>query len=226
MMRLPVQEADLLRDGEIRTGITIAAAFAVVTLLFMLGAIGVSMALVPDLTGIVVAVVFALGGATVALVLILAFRRSRWHMQTVVNAWRDWIQAEIDAKYPPPQAAQTPAQEAQTVPVTSGVKEPSEIGGFDKADLLALCRAFAAGMKWTEDKMVGFTLPHTQETLTKARYIALMALFVERGVIDGRGGPGNKTGKLLIADPNEAYARLVNEAPALSGEPSKKNGAA
>lgn len=221
MMRLPVQEADLLRDGEIRTGITIAAAFAVVTLLVMLGAIGVSMALVPDLTGIVVAVVFALGGATVALVLILAFRRSRWHMQTIVTAWKEWIEAEIDAKYPAPAPAQLPAQETQTVPVTSGVKEPAEIGGFDKADLLALCRAFAAGMKWTEEKMVGFVLPHTTETLTKARYIQLMALFVERGVIDERGGPGNRTGKLLVKDPDEAYARLTNSTPTLSGDASK-----
>lgn len=216
-MPLQTSEAVRLADSEMHK----ALVFAVAVTMFFAGVMLVSLmfgvAVMPERPWLAPLIEGFVGAVLGAMVLLLGFFRTRRHHSDAIDPWRARMLAEtarIQAETALLQKQlRDPPAPVPAHPVTTGVAQPELIDGFELRDLEALCRAWALGAKWTEKLMVGFRMPYTHEVLSKERYYALMELMVGRGIIGGRGGDGNPTGKLLILDPELMIKRLSNRAP-------------
>lgn len=224
MIQLHTQEAEQLREGEMAHAFGFALAFGILTILAVLVSIGVSMAFFPDLLQLLVVTVFGVGGATIMLVLILGFRRGRQHMSDIVETWRQWMLQEMARRKKETASVTTirvlPQATQEVIPVTRPPKAPELVQGFDMRDIESLCIAFSLGARWSEAALMDKPLPVTKMELGKTLYYKLIdEVFIPAGVIGGRGGPGNKTGKLEITDPDAMMAAIRAKFPtALSNQ--------
>lgn len=216
-MRLQTAEATQLSDDEIQTSVVFAVAFTVFTLLGAVVSIGLSVAFAPDLLGVILSAVFGIGGAIVMLMLILGFRRARQIRATIVNVWQEYHIDESERKQKEirsvttiqvlPQTTPTPTQEP--FPVNRALKPIEFVKEFDLRDIESLCVAFSLGAGWSEAKLLDKPLPVTKTPLTKTLYYRLIdEVFVASGTIGARGGEGNKTGKLLIPNPDDMLTAI------------------
>lgn len=175
---------------------------------------------VPATPGVSAALLFAF------ILLAMAFGISEFvktggRVGRVVDTGIDLLNAEIDAKYPAPPALPAaypaPLPEKTDIVVTAGSREvvlPALVNGFDPRNLDWFAVYLANGNPWTEKKLEMMPLPHGGEKIGKEGentvYHNLMALCTARGIIVGRGGPGNSTGKLAVTDVNE-IKRLLKQ---------------
>lgn len=123
------------------------------------------------------------------------------------------VSAYVEWKYRSAPALPQPTQEV--FPYSKPSRSPEYIAGlFDVRDVESLCLAFSLGAAWSEAKLIDRPLPITKEPLTKTLYYKLLdEVLVFSGVIGFRGGPGNKTGKLIITEPEEMMAAIRKKYP-------------
>lgn len=229
MRNVPVQvdAANHLRQAELSHAVNFAALIAFLTIFFtaFFGITGMVLALPAASMQQILLGAVGFGGFVSTGIVVWGWRRGSQHISNIVNEFLSWSQLlweNEERKHAKEETAAPPAPPALP-PVTSGVAAPILIGGFDKSDLRALCNMFAAGKPWTEGALMGKPLPRINgkgevvgEVLSRVRYKSLMDLFVGKGIIVDRGGPGNKPGRLAVKDAAEMMRILCNESPALS----------
>lgn len=128
-------------------------------------------------------------------------------------------------------ALPTPSLPALSAPVENPIKATLASGrevevarnlwhGFEPDDLLYLCQYLADGNKWTESVMERLRLPVSRELIGKAQgdtyyqrsFGVPDGVFLRAGVITGRGGKGNPSGTLALADYTDIVKAVKNVA--------------
>ena len=99
------------------------------------------------------------------------------------------------------------------------------IHGFDPATIMWVCDCIANGMPWTEAHLEKMTVPHMQPPAPFGKselgepyyrlFHSVNGIFCRAGIITGRGGPGNLTGKLAITSPL-TMLDLIKELPEIA----------
>ena len=117
---------------------------------------------------------------------------------------------------PPPTPALPAPQEQREIEVNRGgelvEKLPLHlVHGFDERDLMFLFRQIARGFNFSERAMEDLELPHSRDVMSKQQgntpYARFIDILVRGEIVEGRGGPGNQKGKLVVTDPAEMMRR-------------------
>lgn len=222
---LTPEEAELLRDSEMRHAVTFAVAVTFVTLGAAIVGIGTTVIVMPDLAWLVTLGIFGVGGAIIMLALILAFRQGRQHIRDVVDMTWDWVRAEIKAK-----DVTLPAPTAPTLPATpsegEGMAQQDGRAGWNSRLLHGLpvltleyvCNYLADKNSWAEARLATMPVPYVYPparfgkaeagTIYDQLFHTERGIFCRAGIIVGRGGAGNAMGKLTTLNAVEMMERL------------------
>lgn len=231
MIRFPTVEAEDLRESETRQSLTFAFAFGVFTVILTIAAALFGWLLALPYAEYLTALVFVAGGLYVFLILRRGWLNGREIVSRVVRVAEDWASAEIDVKLAALTPAATPAPAPDRLLPHSVDGRVGELavdlvdGWLDPRDADWFALYLAKGNPWAERQLKNMPLMHTTDDkgnpllFGKDRdkppspYHKLMVKCVTQEIIGNRGGPGNYTGDLLIADAKEIARRLKTNTP-------------
>ena len=207
--------------SEAKQSLTFALAFGVFTIVLTFAAALFGWLLALPFAGYLSALVFVGGGLYVFVILRAGWKRGGGVVLRVVQVAEDWFDAEIRLKMSALDAAPAPTPalptENRVIPHSVNGREGALAldlidGWLDPRDADWFALYLARGNKWTETILEKMPLPYSGVLMGKDRenspYHKLMLKCVAQGVIGGRGGPGNPTGKLLLFDEKEIAQRL------------------
>jgi hypothetical protein len=230
-VRLSIEQAHEAKAGEVQLAVSLVVLLGLSGLIasVLVGALAAALGVAEwgDATlGSMLAVM-----SVVLYIVLSTLRRGRSYLKGVIESMRfveenraeaERIRAEAELE----RARALPRLPTSTLPTLQDSEKAdppiltSRGGGYiadESGDFLPredarwLCEQIASRRKWTEDVLGGLTLPYSGVKLStgeRGNYARIMALLVERGIITGRGGPGNKTGVLAVTDPEEMMKRL------------------
>jgi hypothetical protein len=221
---LTPEETDALGDSEIRGGLFLIGVLSVLTIAAVLfGTIAAAQAM-PDLIWVVFVGVFAIGGASIAAVAILAYRRRIWLVNVFVDMRRALLDAELDEReatttLPTTTYLPTKVEEPREIPHNvgdrAGVLVIDFINGFDPRDLAYFAKYLANGGRTSENVLQDVTLPYEGLKFGGAvdgtRFTRILDLCEKRGILTPRDKARRKPGTLLIPNEQEILRLLLQE---------------
>jgi hypothetical protein len=206
---MTADEIKVLSDSEMETGRSLAIGLGIVSIASLLIIGAFTAVVIPNHLLLVVLLMVVLGSAAATGVLFWAWRRRN----QIIKAFTDLY---LPAPKPAPTSTPAPALPAAPETKSADTQGASRGGhsrlihGFEPATIMWLCDCIANGMPWTETQLEKQTVPHMQPPTPFGKsevgnpYYRLfdatvpVGIFVRAGIITGRGGPGNLTGKLAI----------------------------
>jgi hypothetical protein len=224
---MTADEIKILGDSEMETGQRLAIGLGIVSVasLVIIGAFTLSVA--ASLISAVVMLIVGFGAAAVTGVMFWAWRRRN----KIIALFMGY---KIPAPHPAPTSTPAPALPAAQEPKSADTQAVSrggqarKIHGFEPATIMWLCDCIANGMPWTEGHLEKMTVPHMQpptpfgkadgDTPYNRLFNSERGIFIRAGIITGRGGPGNPTGKLAIKS-SLTMLELLKSLPELEQTP-------
>jgi hypothetical protein len=221
---LTPEETDALSDAEVRGAGFLIGVLSVLTLAAVIfGTIAAANAM-PNLTWIVFVGVFAVGGASIASVAILAYRRRIWLVNVFIEMRRALLDAELDereAVKPLPTTTYLPTltPEPREIPVRTpdrvGVVVLDYVNGFDPRDLAYFAKYLVNGGRTSENVLQDVTLPYEGlkfgGAIEGTRFTRMLDLCEKRGILSARDSARRKPGTLLVKDEQEIERLLLLE---------------
>lgn len=196
-------------DERLRVAFEFAVAFMPISgVLAVLGALGAGILFGADAALLGGLIVLSACALVIANALMAGQRDAAQFLKDQVADWLDEQEAHRQARYGQPAR---PAPPPAPLIVTTGVAEPEKIGGIDAADVTYFDREIDH-VGWTERQWVGRSLPNGY-SISKGEnggYVRLLQLYVDKGLIVKRGGPGNATGELTEKSHAERMRILRN----------------
>lgn len=221
---LTPEETDALSDAEVRGATFLIGVLGVLTLAAVVfGTVAAANAM-PDLTWTVFVGVFAVGGASIAGVAILAYRRRIWLVDVFIEMRRALLDADLDEREaikPLPTTTYQPTvtPDPREIPVTkgdrAGVVTLDYVNGFDPRDLAYFAKYLVNGGRTSENVLQDVTLPYEGLKFGGAvdgtRFTRMLDLCEKRGILTPRDKARRKPGTLLIQDEGEILKLLLLE---------------
>jgi hypothetical protein len=224
---MTTDEIKILGDSEMETGQRLAIGLGIVSIASLVIIGSFTFAVIPNLLAVVFLLAVGMGASAATGAMFWAWRRRN----QIIKAFTDLY---LPAPKPAPTSTPAPAlpaapetKSADTQDVSRG-GQARRIHGFEPATIMWLCDCIANGMPWTEGHLEKMTVPHMQpptpfgkadgDTPYNRLFNSEWGIFIRAGIITGRGGPGNPTGKLAIRS-SLTMLELLKSLPELDQTP-------
>jgi hypothetical protein len=224
---MTTEDIKVLADSEMETGRSLAIGLGIVSIASLVIIGSFTFAVIPNLLSVVFLLAVGMGASAATGAMFWAWRRRN----QIIKAFMDLY---LPAPQPAPKSTPAPTLPAAPETKSADVQEVSRGGqgrrihGFEPATIMWLCDCIANGMPWTETHLEKMTVPHMQpptpfgkadgDTPYNRLFNSEWGIFIRAGIITGRGGPGNPTGKLAIRS-SLTMLELLKSLPELDQTP-------